>query len=76
MVNQSISRLRLAKFKAGLHRWRLALLLFALVYAVFLVLTLSNTPMIWDEAVHLNSVLLLKSGYNSFVNGDFYPPLF
>jgi hypothetical protein len=75
MVNQSISRLLLAEIKAGLNRWRLAFSLFALVYAVFLVLNLSNMPMLRDEAVHLNNVFLLKSGYNSFVNGSFCPPL-
>ncbi|MGA2386701.1 MAG: glycosyltransferase family 39 protein [Candidatus Bathyarchaeia archaeon] len=51
-------------------------MVFALVYAFFLVLNLSNPPLVWDEAVHLNNVFLLKSGYSSFVNGSFYPPLF
>jgi 4-amino-4-deoxy-L-arabinose transferase-like glycosyltransferase len=65
-----------AQIKAGLNRWRAAFLIFAVVYAVLLVLNLSNPPMMWDEAVHLNNVFLLKSGYNSFVSSSFYPPFF
>ena len=77
MIDKSSSRLRLTQLKAGLNKWRIAFLVFALSYAVLLVLNLSNLPMQWDEAVQLNSGLFLKLGlYNNFVGSAFYPPLF
>ena len=52
-------------------------MVFALFYAVLLVLNLSNVPMQWDEVVQLNGGLFLKLGlYNNFVGSAFYPPLF
>jgi 4-amino-4-deoxy-L-arabinose transferase-like glycosyltransferase len=77
MIDKSGSRMRLTQLKAGLNKWRIAFLVFALSYAVLLLLNLSNMPMQWDEVVHLNSGLYLKQGlYNNFVNNSFYPPLF
>ena len=77
MIDKSSSRLRLTQLKAGLNKWRIAFLVFALFYAVLLVLNLSNMPMQWDEVGQLNGGLLLKLGlYNKFVGNIYYPPLF
>ena len=77
MIDKSGSRMRLTQLKAGLNKWRIAFLVFALSYAVLLLLNLSNMPMQWDEVVHLNGGLFLKHGlYDNFVNNSFYPPLF
>ena len=77
MIDKSSSRLRLTQLKAGLNKWRIAFLVFALFYAVLLVLNLSNVPMQWDEVGQLNGGLFLKLGqYNKFVGHSFYPPLF
>ncbi len=77
MIDKSSSRLRLTQLKAGLNKWRIAFLVFALSYAVLLVLNLSNMPMQWDEVVQLNGGLFLKLGlYDKFVGSAFYPPLF
>ncbi|MCJ7793470.1 hypothetical protein MUP42_00905, partial [Candidatus Bathyarchaeota archaeon] len=77
MIDKSSPRIRLTQLKAGLNKWRIAFLVFALSYAVLLVVNLSNMPMQWDEVVHLNGGLFLKHGlYDNFVNNSFYPPLF
>ena len=77
MIDKSSSKLRLTQLKAGLNKWRIAFLVFALFYAVLLVLNLSNVPMQWDEVGQLNGGLLLKLGqYNTFVGHTFYPPLY
>jgi len=77
MIDKSSSRLRLTQLKAGLNKWRIAFLVFALFYAVLLLLNLSNVPMQWDEVTQLNAGLYLKLGlYNDFVGNAFYPPLF
>src|SRR5208283_2037901 len=77
MIEKSSSRLRLTQLKAGLNKWRIAFLVFALFYAVLLVLNLSNVPMQWDEVGQLNGGLLLKLGlYDKFVGNIYYPPLF
>lgn len=76
-MDKSSSRLRLTQLKAGLNKWRIAFLVFALSYAVLLVLNLSNMPMQWDEVGQLNGGLFLKWGlYDKFVGNAFYPPLF
>ena len=76
-MDKSSSRLRLIQFKAGLNKWRIVFLVFALSYAVLLVLNLSNVPMQWGEVVQLNGASFLKWGlYGQFVNGVFYPLLF
>jgi 4-amino-4-deoxy-L-arabinose transferase-like glycosyltransferase len=62
---------------AVFNKWRVAFLVFALSYAVILLLSLSRIPLEWDEVSHLNSALYLHSGqYTAFVNNAFYPPLF
>jgi 4-amino-4-deoxy-L-arabinose transferase-like glycosyltransferase len=77
MIDKSSSRLRLTHLKVALNKWRVAFFVFALLYALLLVLNLSNMPMQWDEVVHLNGGLFLKHGlYDNFVNNSFYPPLF
>jgi predicted membrane-bound mannosyltransferase len=77
MLDKSCLRSSLTQLKANLNKWRIAFLVFALVYAVLLLLNISNMPMQWDEVVHLNGGLLLKQGlYGQFVNASFYPPFF
>jgi 4-amino-4-deoxy-L-arabinose transferase-like glycosyltransferase len=77
MIDRSGSKLRLAQLKTVLNKWRVAFLIFALLYAVLILLNLSNLPMQWDEVTHLNGGLFLKYGfYDKFVNNMFYPPLF
>ena len=77
MIDKSSSRLRLTQLKAELNKWRIAFLVFALSYAVLLVLNLSNVPMQWDEVGQLIGGLFLKLGlYDKFVGSAFYPPLF
>jgi 4-amino-4-deoxy-L-arabinose transferase-like glycosyltransferase len=77
MINQSSSKPRWEKLKADLNKWRLAFLIFALSYAVVLLLNLTNMPMQWDEVVHLNGALYLNGGlYDKFVSNAFYPPLY
>ena len=77
MIDKSSSRLRLTQLKAELNKWRIAFLVFALFYAILLVLNLSNMPMQWDEVGQLNGGLFLKLGlYDKFVGNTFYPPLF
>ena len=76
MINQS-SSLRWDKLKAALNKWRIAFLIFALVYLVVLLLNLTNMPMQWDEVVHLNGALTLSAGhYGNYVSNAFYPPLY
>jgi 4-amino-4-deoxy-L-arabinose transferase-like glycosyltransferase len=74
-MNDSDSRSLLTKFKARLTKWQLLFLVFALTYAFFVSLNLAETPIQWDEAVHLsNGVLLLRGDYAEL--SSFYPPLF
>jgi len=74
-MNESGSRSLLTQFKAGITKWRLAFLVFLLVYAVLVLLDLANTPIQWDEGVHLNNGLFLLHGEYAKFN-YFYPPLF
>ena len=77
MINKSGFRLRLNQLKTGLNKWRLAFLFFALAYAVLLFLNLTNTPVQWDEVIHLNGGTFLNWGlFDKFVDNAFYPPLF
>ena len=70
-------KLRLNQGRAGLNKWRIAFLVFALAYAALLLLSLTHIPMEWDEVAHLNGALYLQTGqYTTFVNNAFYPPLF
>jgi 4-amino-4-deoxy-L-arabinose transferase-like glycosyltransferase len=67
----------LNQLKTSLNKWRLTFLIFAISYAAVLLLTLNNSPLNWDEIVHLNGALNLNSGlFERFVSNAFYPPLF
>jgi 4-amino-4-deoxy-L-arabinose transferase-like glycosyltransferase len=77
MINQSSSKPQWEKLKASLNKWRVAFLVFALAYAAILLLNLTNMPLQWDEAVHLNGALTLNAGlYSRYVTNAFYPPLY
>jgi 4-amino-4-deoxy-L-arabinose transferase-like glycosyltransferase len=77
MIDQSSSNPRWISLKASLTKWRVAFLVFALAYAVILLLNLTNMPMQWDEVVHLNGGLTLNAGlYSKYVSNAFYPPLY
>lgn len=76
MIDPSSSQ-PLWKLGAASNKWRVAFLIFALAYAVILLLNLTNMPMQWDETTHLNGALYLNSGlYGKFVSNSFYPPLY
>jgi len=71
--------------KDGLSdRWRLALLVFLLVYALFLIFIVggiqgfSNMSIQWDEVTHLNGGALLLRGNTQtyFSLSAFYPPMY
>ncbi len=66
--------------KSGFN-FRLAFFVFAVGYLSilvgFLILNLSNMPIQWDEAAHLDNGLFLKLGmYHHFSSNLFYPPLY
>lgn len=57
----------------------LIIILFVLIYAAFLSLSLDWRAVLWDEAPHLNGGILLSRGdlYGYIQkSGSFYPPLF
>jgi hypothetical protein len=68
----------LAWLKNGFNKWRLAFLVFAVIYVYFLTVNLSYTSCQWDEANHLNGGLLLLRGQSQkyLESSSFYPPLF
>ena len=74
-TNKSGSRSLANKLKTRLNKWRLAFLVFLLIYAISVTLGLSTAPMQWDEVVHLNNGALLLRGENEQLT-YFYPPLF
>ncbi|UCF45212.1 MAG: glycosyltransferase family 39 protein [Candidatus Bathyarchaeota archaeon] len=67
-----------ALLKSGVNKWRLAFLVFAVVYAFFILLDLSFMAIQWDEITHLNGGLLLLRGHYQeyFAFNAFYPPMF
>ena len=76
IVNAStFSRL---KATVKLHKWRLSLLVFAVVYAVLLTWNLGYMSLQWDEMPHLYGSLLLSRGQTSLylTTYGYYPPLF
>jgi 4-amino-4-deoxy-L-arabinose transferase-like glycosyltransferase len=76
-MNAKLAPLNLRKLKAALNKWRIAFLILAVIYFVFLVLNLTNQPFNWDEVTHLTGAMELKSGlYSNFVRDSFYPPLY
>jgi 4-amino-4-deoxy-L-arabinose transferase-like glycosyltransferase len=64
--------------KTGFNKWRVALLIFTIVYAVFLLLDLGYMSMQWDEMPHLYGGLLLSRGeLPAYVTTyGYYPPLY
>jgi len=64
--------------KSRLNKWRLAFLVFAVIYASFMLLDLSFMAIQWDEITHLNGgLLLLRGSYQEyFAFNAFYPPMF
>ncbi len=69
------SRLKLA---AKTHKWRLAFLAFAAIYAYLLTLSLGYMSPQWDEMPHLFGALLLSRGQSHLylTTYGYYPPLF
>ncbi len=69
------ARLKLA-IKA--HKWRLAFLAFAAIYAYLLTLSLGYMSPQWDEMPHLFGALLLSRGQSHLylTTYGYYPPLF
>jgi hypothetical protein len=67
-----------AWLKSGVNKWRLAFLVFAVVFAFFMLLDLSFMAIQWDEITHLNGGLLLLRGryQDYFAFNAFYPPMF
>ena len=60
-----------------LNSWRLVLLMFLLVYAVFLSLYLDYALIQWDETQHLVGGLQLSRGqFQDYLHFSYYPPLF
>lgn len=58
-------------------KWRLLLLVFTLLYAVFLVIDLAKMTLYWDEANNLIGGLLILRGFfpRYLETNMFYPPL-
>ncbi len=76
LANNSISsRLKLA---VKTHKWRIAFLVFVVIYASVLVLNLGYMSTQWDEMPHLNGGLLLTRGQTQLylTTYGYYPPLF
>jgi 4-amino-4-deoxy-L-arabinose transferase-like glycosyltransferase len=64
--------------KNGLDRWRLALLVFIVTYAFFLLFNIGYMTMQWDETPHLYGGLLLFRGQTQayLTTYGYYPPLY
>ncbi|MCW4030102.1 MAG: glycosyltransferase family 39 protein [Candidatus Bathyarchaeota archaeon] len=70
--------------RAGVNRWRLAFLAFALVYGLILIFGippiggLAVMPVQWDEVGNLNAgILLLRGNLEQYAAwNNFYPPLY
>jgi hypothetical protein len=67
----------LTQAKNGFNKWRLALLIFAAIYAACLLFNLSKSAIQWDEINHLNGgSYLLRGEYLAYGTNMFYPPMF
>ncbi len=67
----------LSRIARYFNRWRLALLIFLLVYTAILLLDLGYAAIQWDETPHLYDALLLNRGLQDFIQRcSRYPPLF
>jgi hypothetical protein len=68
----------LSRIASRFNRWRLAFLVFLIVYTALLLLYLDYAPIRWDETPHLYGGLLLSRGqFDEYLRESaFYPPLF
>ncbi|MGD6809267.1 MAG: ArnT family glycosyltransferase [Candidatus Bathyarchaeia archaeon] len=68
----------LSRVKNGFNRYRVALLVFLIIYAAFLLLNLSKAAIQWDEITHLNGgSFLFRGEYQTYMTlNSFYPPMF
>jgi 4-amino-4-deoxy-L-arabinose transferase-like glycosyltransferase len=68
----------LSRIASRFNRWRLAFLVFIVVYTALLLLYLGYAPIRWDETPHLYGGLLLSRGqFGEYLRESaFYPPLF
>ena len=64
--------------KSGFSKWRLALLVFIVVYACLLLFNLGYMSIQWDEIPHLYGGLLLARGQSQgyVATYGYYPPLY
>ena len=64
--------------KSGFNKWRLALLIFSVVYAFFLLLEIGYMSMQWDETSHFYGGLLLSRGQTHayLTMFGYYPPIY
>ncbi|MEM4733917.1 MAG: glycosyltransferase family 39 protein [Candidatus Bathyarchaeia archaeon] len=76
-MNKSVNALS-ACLKIKANKWRLAFLVFAVVYAVLITVNLSAMAIQWDEITHLNGGLRLLRGifHEYFAYNAFYPPMY
>jgi 4-amino-4-deoxy-L-arabinose transferase-like glycosyltransferase len=77
LTGVSSAGLRL-KLAGKINKWRLALLVFLVVYAALLLLNLGYMSFQWDEMPHMNGALLLTRGQTSQYMSiyGYYPPLY
>jgi 4-amino-4-deoxy-L-arabinose transferase-like glycosyltransferase len=78
MIGSSACPMNIKSVVGGLNRWRLALLVFVVVYAVFLLLDLGYMTIQWDEMPHLyGSLVLFRGDFQGYVAAyGYYPPLY
>jgi 4-amino-4-deoxy-L-arabinose transferase-like glycosyltransferase len=77
LASVSSAGLRL-KLASKVNRWRLALLVFTVVYAALVLFNLGYMSLQWDEMPHLYGGLLLSRGQtNAYLSlYGYYPPFF
>ena len=65
------------RFKSGFTKWRVAFLVFLVIYMFFVVLNVGAVTLQWDEANHLNGAQILLQGHFPLYmqSASFYPPL-
>ncbi len=77
-TTKALSMESASKFIGRIGRWRLALLIFMIVYATLLMLDLGYMWIQWDEMPHLYGGLLLSRGqtHEYLTTYGYYPPLY
>ncbi|HIJ08935.1 TPA: phospholipid carrier-dependent glycosyltransferase [Candidatus Bathyarchaeota archaeon] len=75
---ESLSTESASKFVDKFGKWRLALLIFTIIYAALLLLDLGYMWIQWDEMPHLYGGLLLSRGqtHEYLTTYGYYPPLY